>query len=78
MHRALWPSLYADTPERQWFTLWAGTAAYLPCGFCKFQGTLTASGVRPMGYAEPAVQDIFFDPPQEMQANDPRLAISDW
>ena len=73
IHRAAWASLNTDTIERQFFTLWAGTLAYLACGYCKFQGTATPAGVRPMGYAEPARQDILFDPPQDMLANDNRL-----
>lgn len=76
-HRVVWPDLYLDTPERQFFTLWAGTNSYLPCGYCKFQGTLTPVGVRPMGYSEPALQDIFVAPARAMYANDPEHAISD-
>jgi hypothetical protein len=50
----------ADSPARQKLAAWPGVAAYLPCGWCLFQGHRLegSTAMRFAGYSQDSEQDL--------------------
>jgi hypothetical protein len=72
--------VHMDMMERIFMARFLGANAELACGFCEFQSTSTGpngSIYRPMGYSEPALQDLLYDPPKHLYANHQDLIVSE-
>jgi len=67
----------ADSPARQKLAAWPGVAAYLACGWCRFQGHKLedSTATRFAGYSKPSEQDLLGNPP--CRVGDPAVQVTD-
>jgi hypothetical protein len=75
--RLILTAFVADMIMRQKVALFPGVKAELPCGFCRFQGTLCGTQYLPKGYQTPVIHNLTFQPPRMLHANAEELWVSD-
>ena len=62
-HKVFLSGVAADRPARQKLALWPGVAAYIPCGWCLFQGEKLpgSRATRLRGYNQPVQHTLALD-----------------
>ena len=77
-HKVFLGAVAADSPARQKLALWPGVAAYIPCGWCVFQGEKLpgSSATRLRGYSQPVEHTLALNG-AAYSVGDPAIQVSD-